>query len=133
MLCVVDLQFLYASNLQTSEQKLVTSLSLGLWHSYKVACERLWFIYLPFLIGPAYHSIAAQTNVYGSPSLFEITHFFTRLRLAYPDVKASLAAALMDDKVSLNNKLMLQNIQDFFEFFLPVVSENYRTLMQMFK
>ena len=73
-------------------------------------------------MAPAYHSVNKNTHVYGSPKLVEITHFFVRLRASYPKVKALLSLALADQQVRPNDKLILQNIKDFFEIFLPVVS-----------
>jgi hypothetical protein len=96
--------------------------TLGWWHAYKVANERLYSRFLNTIWGPAFHAISPRSIIRAKPTLTQTLTLFTQARLAYPSFRNKLIDAIAHPTLCAERKIHLQNIQDVFEFFMPIVS-----------
>ena len=112
-----------ASNCGKSFRKL-TPISLAWWHSYKWASKLLFKVFSADFFAPYYHHLfPTQAFHVDKLSLSAASTYTTYLRLAYPTFRSSLAAAIRTPDINVRQKTMLQNLQDIFECYIPVVSK----------
>jgi hypothetical protein len=99
----------------------VCAMTLGWWHAYKVANERLYARFIRTIWGPALHALTPRAIIRPKPKLTQILTLFTQCRLAYPAFSDRLASAIRNTTLSDDNSNHLINLRDVFEFFIPSV------------
>jgi hypothetical protein len=114
-------QVYYSSNI-LPHMRTLCCMTLGTWHAYKVANERLYVRYLNTVWAPALHTLSPKTIIRDKPNLTQILTLFTQARLAYPTFKARLATAIEHPTISDEERTHLQNLEDLFQFFIPAVT-----------
>ena len=98
------------------------SLTLGLWHNYKQASLKVYETFLSLFFIRMYFHLVPQHDFYRKTALINVVHALSLVRLAYPEFKAELDAALkMPDVVGEPFMNVLQNLRDLCTFFIPVV------------
>lgn len=98
--------------------------SLAWWHNYKWASYRIMLVFGVDFIGPLFHRLFPDRNFdVRKMSVPSITAVFNYIRLSYPAVKSDLDAAIrLGHAVLPNQMVLLQNLRDLFEYFIPTVS-----------
>lgn len=97
------------------------ALILGTWHPYKLATENLYYKFLGTFLGPAFHALCPDYKIYVKPKLSQLENFFSMLSCAYPYFRPLLMMAFRRANGQNQFDSDLQNLHDFFEFFLPLV------------
>ena len=117
------LQVMYdVSNCGKSFREL-TPVSLAWWHSYKWTSKLLFKVFSADFFAPYYHHLfPTQAFHVDLLSLSAASTYTTYMRLAYPSFRSSLAAAIRTPALTFRQSTMLQNLQDIFECYIPVVS-----------
>ena len=102
----------------------LTPVSLAWWHSYKWATKLLFKLFSADFFAPYYHHLF-PTQAFHVDKLFlsAASTYITYMRLAYPTFRLSLADALRTRDINFRQMTMLQNLQDIFECYIPVVSK----------
>lgn len=97
------------------------ALVLGTWHPYKLATENLYYKFLGAFLGPAFHALCPDHAIYVKPKLSQLESFFSMLSCAYPYFRPLLLTAYRLANGHGQFDSDIQNLHDFFEFFLPLV------------
>ena len=116
-------QIMYDNNSAGQHLRRHVGVSLAWWHSYKWATFRICTVFGSDFIGPLFHNLfperAYNVKLMSFPSATAILSY---MRLAYPSVKDQLMAAIaMGNSVSKPCMVLLQNLQDLLEYFIPTV------------
>lgn len=96
--------------------------SLAWWHSYKWATKKILQVFACDFFGPLFHHLFPLRKF--SPSTSSLSANATLLsyvRLAYPHFQTELANALTINTLNTKQKLLLQNLSDLCNCFIPVV------------
>ena len=129
-------------------------LGLGFWHPYLYAHVAIWNEFRHTFLAPAFFLLFPNQTLLRRPRLSHSSTFFTWLRLAYPEIRPLLSAALSDtqkqmmmfeidhvrairDGKVLGTKINpfraryihLLNLHTLFEFCLPVI-QDYGSLLK---
>ena len=98
--------------------------SLAWWHNYKWATYRILLLFGPDFVAPLFHTLFPDRNFdVRKMSVPSATAILSYIRLSYPAVKAQLADAIkLGNAVLPAQMVLLQNLQDLFEYFIPIVS-----------
>ena len=104
--------------------KTQTCFYLGLWHPYKNAMESIWRCFLPTVIAPVFLKLFPKARCVAKPKLVTMQIMFSMLRYNYAKLKPQFKIAA--ERVSKNKtkSALLKSVQDFFEFYLPLVSHH---------
>ena len=98
-------------------------ISLAWWHSYKWATKKILQVFACDFFGPLFHHLFPLRNFRPqSSSLSSNATLLTYVRLAYPEFKKDLNDALAMRTISVEQRVLLQNLSDLCTFFIPVVS-----------
>ena len=98
---------------------------LGLWHSYKQANFLIWRRFASTIMAPLFHNLFPTSQFFIKPTtLTQIVNLLTIIRMAYPDFREALLAAIDDVNIDRENRVMAVNLRDLCEFFIPVVTNN---------
>ena len=98
--------------------------SLGTWHTYKHASIMVWKRFGDVLLAGLYHSLYPNSRFKRKDRLSAITQVLVYIRMAYPDFRDQLDAALLMDNLSEQSTVCLQNLKDLCEFYIPTVKCN---------
>ena len=98
--------------------------SLAWWHNYKWATYRIMSVFAVDFIGPLFHTLFPDRNFsVKMMSVPSCTAILSYIRLSYPKVKPELdAAILLGNRVHPSQMILLLNLRDLFEYFIPTVS-----------
>ena len=101
-----------------------TGWSLAWWHNYKWATYRILLVFGPDFLGPLFHRIFPDRQFdCRKMSVPSATAVLSYVRLSYSNVRADLDAAIkLGNAVPPNQMIMLMNLRDLFEYFIPTVS-----------
>ena len=107
-----------------SKFRKLTPVSLAWWHSYKWAAKLLFKVFAADFLAPYYHHLfPTQAFHVEKLSLSAASTYITYMRLAYPAFRAILVNAIRTPNLSSRQITLLQNLQDIFECYIPVVSK----------
>ena len=96
--------------------------SLAWWHSYKWATKKILEIFACDIFGPLFHHLfPIRKFTPGSSSLSSNTMLISLVRLAYPSFKDQLYELIDKPTLTHTQRILLQNVKDLCEFFIPVV------------
>ena len=97
--------------------------SLAWWHSYKWATFRICVVFGSDIIGPLFHNLFPQRSYDVKLMSFPAaTSLLSYMRLAYPAVRNELNAAIaLGSSVNKSCIVLLNNMRDLMEYFIPVV------------
>jgi hypothetical protein len=98
--------------------------SLAWWHNYKWATYRIMTVFSVDFIGPLFHTLFPDRNFnVKMMSVPSCTAILSYIRLSYPKVKPELDAAILQgNRVHPSQMILLLNLRDLFEYFIPTVS-----------
>ena len=98
--------------------------SLAWWHNYKWATYRIMSVFSVDFIGPLFHALFPDRNFnVKMMSVPSCTAILSYIRLSYPKVKPELDAAILQgNRVHPSQMILLLNLRDLFEYFIPTVS-----------
>ena len=108
------------------------SVSLAWWHNYKWATKMICKIFSSDFFVPLYHHLFPdrQCNI-AMWSHTGIVTFCNYIRLAYPAFREQLRQSLTG-QLSTRQRVLLTNLTDLCEFFIPVVSLIYTYMYTSF-
>lgn len=117
------LQLFYDQNDTGKHLRKYTGWSLAWWHNYKWATYRILLVFGPDLIGPLFHRIFPDRSFDARKmSVPSATAVLSYIRLSYSSVKDDLDAAIkLGNAIMPNQMIMLMNLRDLFEYFIPTV------------
>ena len=98
--------------------------SLAWWHNYKWATYRIMSVFAVDFIAPLFHTLFPdrQFNV-KMMSVPSATAILSYIRLSYPKVKPELDAAILQgNRVHPSQMILVLNLRDLFEYFIPTVN-----------
>ena len=122
LLLIYVKQVMYDKSGSGTQFRKYTSLSLAWWHSYKWTAKQLFKVFSSDFFAPYYHHLfPTQSCHIDKLSLSAVSTYMTYMRLAYPMLKSVLMNALKEVNLSHRQKTILQNLQDIFECYIPVV------------
>ncbi len=99
-----------------------TSVTLSWWHSYKWTTMMIMKVFGPDVIGPMFHHLfPGREYDVGKMSHTARSTYITYIRLAYPKFKSELVKAMEKTDVPKKQKILLGNISDLCEHFIPAV------------
>ena len=100
-------------------------MSLAWWHNYKWATKMICKVFSSDFFVPLYHHLFPdrQCNI-AMLSHTSIVTFCNYIRLAYPTFREQLRQSLTG-QLSTRQRVLLTNLTDLCEFFIPVVSFIY--------
>lgn len=98
--------------------------SLAWWHNYKWATYRILTVFGVDFIGPLFHNLFPDRSFdVKKMSVPAATAILSYIRLSYKSVKPELDAAIsLGNSVNPTFMILLLNLRDLFEYFIPVVS-----------
>jgi hypothetical protein len=98
--------------------------SLAWWHNYKWATYRILLVFGPDFVAPLFHRLFPDRNFdVRKMSVPSATALLSYMRLSYPAVKVQLADAIkLGNAVNPVQMVLLKNLHDMFEYFIPIVS-----------
>ena len=98
--------------------------SLAWWHNYKRATYRIMHVFGVDFIAPLFHNLFPDRNFdVKRMSVPSATAILSYIRLSYTNVKADLDAAInMGNRIHPAQMILLLNMRDMFEYFIPTVS-----------
>jgi hypothetical protein len=97
------------------------SVSLAWWHNYKWATKMIARIFSSDFFVPLYHHLFPDRQcVINNISHTSLVTMCTYIRLAYPSFRLQLQQA-MNGILNTRQKILLTNMTDLCEFFIPVV------------
>ena len=106
-----------------------TCVSFAWWHAYKWTSKMIMKIFAPDFIAPYFHHFHPESAYfYDKIRLSGHSTYLTYMRLAYPNIRAKLANALLIPTLTTRQRVLLTNMQDMFEFFIPTVCEFFSVL-----
>jgi hypothetical protein len=120
-LWIVRVQLIYGPEKIAQDMHNSVTLILGIWHPYKVACERLYQQFLPTVWAPIVHEIDGKSGVLYKPQLVQMVTLFTQARLAYPSFRTKLPDLVKDPHLLPVHRTHAENLLDMFEYFIPAV------------
>ena len=117
------LQIMYDKNNAGQHLRKHVGASLAWWHSYKWATFRICVVFGSDFIGPLFHHLFPERSYNVKLMSFPAaTAMLSYMRLAYPAIRDELTAALaLGNVVSKSCLVLLQNLQDLLEYFIPTV------------
>jgi len=100
-----------------------THCSLAWWHSYKWATKEVVKVFSSDFLAPWFHHVWPQREFDAA----KISHparttYLSYIRLAYPRFRVLLDKALAKEGLNQRQVVLLTNLKDMCEFFIPVVS-----------
>jgi len=95
---------------------------MGHWHLLKQASLQVWRLGSAYFFGPFWHECFPGSKFYGKPTLKIISRVLSLFRLAYPEIRTELNAALDRTDLRQINRRHLQNLQALLEWFIPKVA-----------
>ncbi len=97
--------------------------SLAWWHNYKWATYRIMSVFGVDFIGPLFHNLFPDRSFdVKKMSVPSATAILSYIRLSYPNVKPELDAAIaLGNRVHPADMILLVNLRDLFEYFIPTV------------
>ena len=100
-----------------------TCMSFAWWHAYKWTVKMVMKIFAPDFIAMYYHYFHPD-SVYSYDKIRLSGHatYLTYMRLAYPNIRVQLQAALATPRLITRQRVLLTNMKDMFEFFIPAVT-----------
>ena len=98
--------------------------SLVWWHNYKWATYRIMSVFGVDFIAPLFHNLFPDRSFdVKKMSVPAATAILSYIRLSYTAVKPELDAAIaLGNSVNPTFMVLLLNLRDLFEYFIPVVS-----------
>ena len=98
--------------------------SLAWWHNYKWATYRIMSVFGVDFIAPLFHNLFPDRSFdVKKMSVPAATAILSYIRLSYTSVKPELDAAIaLGNTVNPTFMILLLNLRDLFEYFIPVVS-----------
>jgi hypothetical protein len=97
-------------------------LTLGWWHSYKVACYTIFKRYKDSFMAGCFHAMFPTNTFSPKPFYFtRVIHQLSTIRLAYPKFRVLLKETLELDNLHRDSKINLMNIKCLCEFLIPAV------------
>ena len=98
--------------------------SLAWWHNYKWATYRIMSVFSVDFIAPLFHNLFPDRSFdVKKMSVPAATAILSYIRLSYMSVKPDLDAAIgLGNSVNPTFMVLLMNLRDLFEYFIPVVS-----------
>lgn len=98
------------------------SANLAWWHTYKHAAFTLWTKFSDQFWAPFFHHMYPSVQFYPKEKKFpKVLLHMQIVRMAYPEVKDEIAAALASDTVASNDKTLLKDFRFLCEFAIPSV------------
>ena len=118
------LQLLYDKNGAGVHLRKYMGWSLAWWHNYKWATYRIMSVFAVDFIAPLFHTLFPDRNFsVKMMSVPSCTAILSYIRLSYPKVKPELDAAILQgNTVHPKQMILLLNLRDLFEYFIPTVS-----------
>lgn len=117
------MQMMYSPSLEVSAQRQSLVPVLGVWHPMKVAFERIHDVFLPFFWAPAMHALAPRSPIFPkTKKLQKLISFFLQVMHSYPSFQTKLDNALNRNQLNTNQRNILLNLKDIFEYYIPSVS-----------
>ena len=105
------------------------SVSLAWWHSYKWAVKRIVRVFSSDFIAPLFHHMFPDKQFHVEKiSLPTMATYCTWIRLAYKDFREDLDMAMARDNLTTRQRILLTNLSDLCNVFIPVVIVCIRTL-----
>jgi hypothetical protein len=121
---IVCVQTFYDKNDAGTNLRKYTGWSLAWWHNYKWATFRILLVFGPDFIAPLFHRIFPDREF--APRKMSVpsaTAILSYIRLSYAAVKPDLDAAIkLGNAIRPNQMVLLLNLRDLFEYFIPTVS-----------
>jgi hypothetical protein len=114
-------QFMYDPCGIGRQLKQYVYVNLGTWHTYKHASLVVWRRFGEVFLAGLYHHLYPNSKFKTNERLAAITQVFVYVRMAYPDFRDQLNAALAKINLSPQSRTCLQNLKDLCEFYIPVV------------
>ena len=116
-------QIMYDKNNSGQHLRRHVGVSLAWWHSYKWATFRICVVFGSDIIGPIFHNLFPQRSYDVKLMSFPAaTSLLSYMRLAYPAVRNELNAAIaLGSSVNKSCMVLLNNMRDLMEYFIPVV------------
>jgi hypothetical protein len=117
-------QILYDKNGAGVHLRKYMGWSLAWWHNYKWATYRIMSVFAVDFIAPLFHNLFPDRSFdVKKMSVPAATAILSYIRLSYKSVKPDLDAAIaLGNSVNPTFMVLLLNLRDLFEFFIPVVS-----------
>ena len=117
-------QIMYDKNGAGKHLRKYTGWSLAWWHNDKWATYRVLLVFGPDFFGPLFHRLFPDREFRPKQcSVPAATALLSYVRFAYPAVKDELHAAIkLGNTIAPNQMVLLKNLRDLFEYFIPVVS-----------
>ena len=124
LILLLCLQLLYDKNGAGVHLRKYTGWSLAWWHNYKWATYRIMTVFAVDFIGPLFHTLFPDRQFsVKMMSVPSVTAILSYIRLSYPNVKPELDAAILrGSSVHPAQMILLLNLRDLFEYFIPTVS-----------
>ena len=98
------------------------SCHLAWWHTYKIACYRLWKLYGRTLMAHLWHHLYPGAQFHEKPKSFpSIQYHLILLHVSYPGIKDQLARVRARNDIGSSMKQVLDNWEFLFEFAIPTV------------
>ena len=118
------LQLLYDKNGAGVHLREYMGWSLAWWHNYKWATYRIMHVFGVDFIAPLFHNLFPDRNFdVKKMSVPSATAILSYIRLSYANVKGDLDTAInMGNRVLPAQMILLLNLRDLFEYFIPTVS-----------
>ena len=92
------------------------------WHSYKMACEKIYHAFLPTIIAPIVVNTFPGVNIKKKPTLGSTAVTLITFRLAFDAIKDDVDGALdNDDTLTAAQRAHFHYMKDLCEFFIPAV------------
>ena len=119
----VCLQILYDKNGAGIHLRKFMGWPLAWWHNYKWATYRIITVFAVDFIGPLFHNLFPdRTFNVKQMSVPSATAILSYIRLSYPAVNGDLDAAIaLGNTVKPSQMILLKNMRDLFEYFIPTV------------
>ena len=96
--------------------------TLGWWHTYKIASYTVYKKFSKSFFAGCYHSLFPSKPFREHPQYLSLViEQLSYVRLAYPFFKDQLQEALDSDHLLDHSKIELMNLQSLCEFFIPTV------------
>lgn len=98
------------------------SLSLAWWHNYKWTTKMIIRVFSNDFIMPLFHHLFPDRGF----AIDKVGHtalctYLSYIRLSYPGFREQLNTALRRDGLRDSQRVLLTNLRDLCEFFIPVV------------
>ena len=113
---------MYDQSHRARKLRTYTGVSLAWWHSYKWATTKVMQVFGKDIIAPMFHHMFPEREYsVAKMKLPAMATYLSLIRLAYPSFQLQLRNARAREDLTARQQVVLGNITDLIEFFIPVV------------